>query len=319
MSRRKPIPLLVCVLSTLAAPALAEAKPAKRHHLALGGSLATGVQPHPSGTPRHTRLGYANQLTRRLRGTRLVNYGCGGATTVSLLRGRRPCDPARRLRYRNRSPRTSQLAAAERFLRRHRRRVAFVTVSIGMADVARCGTATSLELGCLTETVTRIRRHLPRIARRLRRAAGRRMPMAAMTLYDPFLALWHQGTAGQVLARLSQDVVREQVNAAIEESFGRRGFAIADVAEAFQAYAPFAPVELELTGEPPVAVAETCRLTWMCADAPRGPAPHPNRAGHRAIAQTFRKALGEEIRRGRKRRGGPQRGRTQRGGRRRGR
>lgn len=309
MSRRKPIPLLVCALSALAAPAVVEAKPAKRYHLALGGSLATGAQPSASGTPRDTRLGYADQLTRMARGVRLVDYGCGGATTASFIRGRRPCDPPRRVRYRNRSPKTSQLAAAERFLRRHRRRVAFVTVGIGMADVARCGTAESLELRCLTETVTRIRNHLPRIARRLRRAAGRRVPMAAMTLYDPFLALWHQGTGGQILARLSQDVVREQVNAAIEDSFGRRGFEIADAAERFSTYEPFAPVDLDATGDPPLAVSETCRLTWMCAEAPRGPAPYPNRDGHRAIAKAFQGALGKALRRGGKRRGKARRGR----------
>ena len=50
-----------------------------------------------------------------------------------------------------------------------------------------------------------------------------------------------------------------------------------------------------LAGQPqpvPVAVAEICRLTWMCAPAPAGPDIHANRAGYGVIAQAFAAAFG---------------------------
>ncbi|MEX1142139.1 MAG: hypothetical protein WD993_04520 [Thermoleophilaceae bacterium] len=297
MSRRKPIAMLVFALSALAVVSVAEAKPAKQYYLALGGSSAAGVQPDRAGAPRNTRLGYPRHLARMARGVRLVDYGCGSATTGSFVRGG-ACQPTRDPGYRNVSRRTSQLAAAERFLRRHRRRIAFVTIGIGARDITRCHADGEVDLPCLSKGVTRIRRDAPRIAKRLRRAAGRRVPMAAMTLYDPLLGLWVQGTGGQILARLSQDVAREQVNAAIVDAFGSRGFRIADVATAFKTYVPFQPADGEPTGPPPVAVREICRLTWMCAPEPRGPAVHANRKGHRVIAKTFKRALGAAARRG---------------------
>jgi lysophospholipase L1-like esterase len=295
--------MLVAALSATV-PAVAEAKPAKRYYLALGDSLAAGVQPDRAGVARNTRRGYPNRLARMARGVRLVNYGCGAATTGSFISGRRACLPARDPGYRNVSRRTSQLAAAERFLRRHRRRLAFVTIDIGANDVVQCGAGGEIDLPCLSSGVGEIRRNAPRIARRLRRAAGPRVPMAAMTFYDPFLALWFEGSRGQVLARLSQDLARDQVNAAIAEAFRKHGFRIADVASAFKTYVPFQPAEGESTGSPPVAVAEVCRLTWMCAPAPRGPDVHANGRGHRLIAKTFRRALGKATRRGRARRSG---------------
>ncbi|HUH80894.1 MAG TPA: hypothetical protein VLZ06_06165 [Solirubrobacteraceae bacterium] len=41
----------------------------------------------------------------------------------------------------------------------------------------------------------------------------------------------------------------------------------------------------------PVAVAEVCRLTWMCAPAPVGPNIHANPTGYHVIAQAFLKAF----------------------------
>ena len=42
----------------------------------------------------------------------------------------------------------------------------------------------------------------------------------------------------------------------------------------------------------PVAVAEVCRLTWMCAAPPVGPNIHANQAGYAVIAQAFASAFG---------------------------
>jgi hypothetical protein len=77
---------------------------------------------------------YAARRGHRLR---LVNFGCAGATTTSLIstRGcrRGALGPGGR-KYGGRT----QLAGATRYLRRHRGEVGLVTVSIGGNEVTRC-------------------------------------------------------------------------------------------------------------------------------------------------------------------------------------
>lgn len=283
-------------LAGLAMPAAAGAgKPYKPYYLSLGDSLAAGVQPGPDGTARNTRQGFAHQLARRVGNVRLVNYGCGWATTGSFIDASRPCLPTRKPGYRNSSPKTSQLAAAERFLRRHRTRVAFVTVDIGANDVAACAPGGQIDLECVTRGVAAIKANAPKIARRLRAAAGPKTPMAVMTLYNPFLASWFDGPGGKFVAKVSQDLARDQVNAVLVKAFRGHGFKIADVAKRMHTYDPF-PIDGESTGTPPLPVREICRLTWMCAPAPRGPDIHANKAGYGLIAATFRKALGKAAR-----------------------
>jgi lysophospholipase L1-like esterase len=282
-------------LIAFAAPTLAQAEQPKRYYLSLGDSLAAGVQPGRDGVARNTRQGFAHQLARKAGGVRLVSYGCGFATTGSMIKGDRACLPTRDPGYRNVSPRTSQLAAAERFLKARRGRAGFVTIDIGANDVASCGAGGQIDLPCVSKGVAAIGRNAPTIARRLRAAAGKGTPMAVMTLYDPFLSLWFGGSGGKVLAKASQDLAKDQVNAVIARAFRKHGFKVADVARAFKSYAPF-PTDGDSTGPPPIAVAEICRLTWMCTPAPRGPDIHANRAGYGVIADTFKKALGKAAR-----------------------
>ena len=288
--------LLTGALLALAVPALAQAKQSpKPYYLSLGDSLAAGVQPGKDGVARNTRQGFAYQLARTAGGVRLVNYGCGFATTGSMIKGNRACLPARDPGYRNVSPKTSQLAAAERFLKARRGKPGFVTIDIGANDVASCGAGGQIDLPCVSKGVAAIGRNAPKIAKRLRAAAGKGTPMAVMTLYDPFLALWFTGSTGKVLAKASQALAKDQVNAVIVKAFKARGFKVADVAKAFKSYKPFS-TDGDSTGTPPVAVAEICRLTWMCAPAPRGPDIHANKTGYGLIADTFRKALGKAAR-----------------------
>jgi lysophospholipase L1-like esterase len=85
-------------------------------YLALGDSLAAGVQSQPSVVGG----GYANRLAVHMRtvdpGIQLKNIAVPGETTTSFVDG--------------------QLAEAEAFLQAHRGRVPFVTIDIGGNDVA---------------------------------------------------------------------------------------------------------------------------------------------------------------------------------------
>jgi lysophospholipase L1-like esterase len=102
----------------------------------------------------------------------LANLGCGGATTTSLIEAR-GCPPVALGPGGRAYPRRTQLAAAERFLRAHRRRTALVSVSIGGNDVTECVPAAD-PVACVATAATTIKRNVTAIARRLRRAAGRR-------------------------------------------------------------------------------------------------------------------------------------------------
>ena len=76
-------------------PALAKIPPAKvppaTYYLALGDSLAQGVQPNAAGVSVMTRDGYPDQVFAALHasrpGLKLVKLGCPGETTTSMING----------------------------------------------------------------------------------------------------------------------------------------------------------------------------------------------------------------------------------------
>src|SRR5262249_58957264 len=81
----------VCSSDLRASPAQA---PPASYYLALGDSLARGVQPNAAGISVMTSDGYPDQVYAALHpsrpGLRLVKLGCPGETTVSKI-GRASC------------------------------------------------------------------------------------------------------------------------------------------------------------------------------------------------------------------------------------
>jgi lysophospholipase L1-like esterase len=293
MSRRMAALLVSAALLSLAASAPAAAvKP--RYYLALGDSLAQGMQPQSGGITVNTNEGYADQLyaieRARIPGLKLVKLGCGGETTTSFLSGRGNslalllgCNPAG----------GSQLAGAERFLRAHRHRgeVALLTLDIGANDVVGCASGAKFDISCVTRGVEHISANLPRIMHRLRRAAASGVPMASMTLYDPFLQLYL--TPDDQTEALLIDGYAHNLNRSLERLYRFAHFRVAHVDTAFRTYEISATTTLAGQAQPvPVAVGEVCRLTWMCAAGPLGPNIHPNSSGYKLIARAFIAALG---------------------------
>ncbi len=290
--RRAGIAIIGTALAfAMAAPAGASTT---HYYLSLGDSLAQGMQPNSSGITVNTDQGYADQLyareRRRIKHLKLVKLGCGGETTTSFLTGKGNsadafllgCHPAG----------GSQMVAAERFLRRHRRRgeVALLTIDIGANDVDGCEQGDEIAVACVMRGVERLARNLPVILRRLRRAASPGTPMAAMTLYDPFLELYLI-PGGHVEALTSVRYSRV-INRGVERLYREAGFRVAHVDSAFHTYDTSRTATLAGQNAPvPVAVAEVCRLTWMCAPAPVGPNIHANRTGYQLIAEAFLKAF----------------------------
>ena len=286
--------IFLTALALIVFPTGAVASGRARYYVALGDSLAQGMQPDASGLIVNTNQGYADQLyaieRRRIPGLKLVKLGCGGETTTSMLTGRGNRDA---LLLGCTRAGGSQTTAAERFLRAHRRRgeVALLTLDIGANDVVGCASGATFSISCVTRGVEHIRANLPIIMRRLRRAAGARVPMASMTLYDPFLQLYLAPATRT--ESLDINFYARNLNRALERLYRAGRFRIAHVDTAFSTYQTSTTTSLAGQPQPvPLAVAEICRLTWMCAPAPVGPDIHANRGGYVVIAQAFAAAFG---------------------------
>jgi lysophospholipase L1-like esterase len=280
----RPLTLMLCALAVAAlAPAAAEAaaKP-KKLYVSLGDSYATGVQDRGS-----TRKGYANQLlpAARRRGwnLKLVNFGCGGETSSSILERKSACSgPAPGgQRYGG----TTQVAAAERFLRRNRGKVALITVSIGGNDVTACA-AQPDPVACVGPAVQTMEKNVRTLVKRLRKAAGKKVRIVGLTYPDVILGDWVRGN--QSLAELSVVAFRDFINPALKKQYESVKGSFVDVTAATGAYGSLdETTELAPYGVIPRPVAEVCQLTFYCETRNI----HARSNGYKLIADLIAKTL----------------------------
>lgn len=293
MSRRPVLAAAVVAAVLAALPAAAHAGSTHRAlYVSLGDSYASGFQPTGVGRGRNTRNGFAYQVPRlaaaRGHRLRLVNFGCGGATTTSLI-GVRGCAPRALGPGGVPYPGRTQLQAAERFLRAHRGKVALVTVSIGGNDVTSCARGAADPVACVTAATAKIRRNVTAIARRLRRAAGRDVTIVGTTYPDVILGSWVNGdAASRNLAQLSVVAFRSLVNPALKAAYAASGGKFADATRATGAYIPLSrTTTLFPYGTVPVAVERVCELTYFCAFHDI----HSRTDGYRVIADLVARQL----------------------------
>ena len=291
MSRSRLAAALAVACTLLAAPAAAPAAE-RQLYVSLGDSYATGYQPTGVGQGRNTRQGFAYQLPAlaRKRGwdLKLVNFGCGGATTTSLVRQTEPCG-SRALDGPSWGGRT-QLAAAERFVRRNRSRVGLITVSIGGNDVTRCARPGAGDpVACVGAAVQGLKTNVTAAVRRLRRAAGPRARIVGITYPDVILGQYLTGVKeDQDLAKLSVVAFRSLINPALKESYAAGRGRFVDVTAATGAYGSLdETTTLEPYGTIPVPVARVCQLTWFCQYRDI----HARKSGYRLIANLIAKTL----------------------------
>lgn len=257
MLRRLAAPFLA-VLALVFVPTAATAAPAAQGnanamgwYLALGDSLAAGYQPGQGDDPTGGYVGRVHDAVQRSAPkTKLVNLGCSGETTGSMIQGGRCAYDE-----------GSQLAQAVEFLHAHARFTRLVTIDIGANDVARCG-AQGLPPACVQEGLGSVAANLPVILGQLR-AAAPGVRIVVLNYYDPFLAAWLTGPAGQALAQESVPLLG-LLNGIIAGAAGAVGGSVADVAGAFSS-TDFSLVSVpSLGGLVPRNVATVCALTWMC-------------------------------------------------------
>ncbi len=268
--------VLVAWLLVFARPAKAEQVPATRYYLALGDSLSTGGGATPG-------QGYVNDVfafaSRWIPDLRLEDLGCGGDSTARMISGGLCHNYAT----------GTQLGDAEAFLAAHRNQVAFVTIDIGGDDIVGCGVSGTINPTCDQRALAQVQANMPVILNGLR-AAGGSVPIVGMTYYDPILAFWLQGAAGQQTALQSVGTLLEFNN---ELTSAYRQFG-ADIANGQQA---FDSTNFGMTGSfngqvLPQNVANICNWTHMCEPNPN---IHANDIGHELLALEFESQLGEVI------------------------
>lgn len=298
MSRLRLPALVALALSvTLALPAVGQA--ASKHHkhpgkgtqrqlyVSLGDSYAVGYQPTAPHVGSPTTNGYANQLLplARKKGYdfRLVNFGCGGATTTSILQTP-GCDPQSRAVGGPVYTQT-QADAAVAFVKAHRKQVGLITISIGGNDVTSCATGSD-PIPCVGAATTSIKTNVSALAQRLRAAAGPKTPIVGTTYPDVILGDWVLGN--QPLAQLSVVAFQSLINPALKDAYASAKGGFVDVTAATGAYTPLDQTRATPDyGTIPVAVAQVCDLTYFCQFQDI----HSKTAGYGIIAQLIADTL----------------------------
>jgi lysophospholipase L1-like esterase len=263
--------IIVCIAVVLAGQSAAAATPTgATYYVALGDSLSQGFMPLTGDSNE----GYVDRLYAQLHQNQpqlqLVKLGCSGETTTTMRHGG-ICS------Y---TGAASQLDAAVTFLRTHRRSVKYLTIDIGANDIDPCAGSGVIDQTCVQESLATIGRNLLAILVSLRVAGGVGPQYSGMTYYDPFLAAWLLGPAGQALARQSVQIVNT-LNGLETFEYRVFGMKVADVSGAFETN-NFTEVPFG-SGTVPLNVATICALTFECTLNNI----HPNVQGYEVIAGAF--------------------------------
>jgi lysophospholipase L1-like esterase len=223
-------------------------------YLALGDSLAAGYQP---GQGDDRTGGYVGGVLDAVRTstpkTKLVNVACSGETVVTMVDGGRCAYDE-----------GTQLAQAVEFLHAHSRTTRLVTIDIGANDVQRCVSRSPLgiDFACIQQGLGDVQRLLPTVLAQLHAAApGARIVVA--NYYNPFLAAYLTGPAGQAIAAQSVGL-QTMLNTIIAGAAASVGAEVADVATAFRSTEGTLVNVPALGGMVPTNVATICGWTWMC-------------------------------------------------------
>jgi lysophospholipase L1-like esterase len=275
MSRLRLPALVALALSvTLTLPAVGQA--ATKHHkkhkqakqqqiyVSLGDSYSVGYQPTSPTAGGSTVDGYANQLLplARKKGYhfKLVNFGCAGATTQSLLQTP-GCEPQNRAIDAPVYTKT-QADAAVAYIKAHRKQIGLITVSISGNDVTACAKAADA-VSCVGAATGAIKSNVSELAKRLRAAAGPRVRIVGTTYPDVILGDWVLGNPA--LAQVSVVAFQQLINPALKDSYAAGKADFVDVTAATGAYTPLdQTTDLPPYGTVPVAVAKVCELTYFC-------------------------------------------------------
>ena len=248
------------------------AAPSHPYYLSLGDSYSIGYQPGVSGsggTPGYTAY-VADALSLGLE-----NFGCGGATTSSLLHTVGCGDPA--AQHAVDYPRSTQEQAALTFIAAHPGRVKLITVSIGGNDFDGCSSVTCVK-GAMSGMGTDIRTLVKALSTALVKASDPHATVIGITYPDVDLGLYVYPTdpgssASLSLARQSVLAFDDLINPTLKAAYATEARdRFVDVTTApWHSATRGADTNLSVTetlapyGTVPVAVGEVCQLTYFCS------------------------------------------------------
>lgn len=278
-------------------PADAPIAPTDRLYVSIGDSYAAGYQPSEEGAGATTTNGFAYQVADRMAaaGTplRLVNFGCSGITSTTLLNDR-GCAAGARGPGGQIYHSSSQAQAAVQFLREHRQQITLITVIVGGNDVKPClqtaeGTLRPAAASCVDSAVATLRSNLARLLQGVRAAVGPDVAVVGLTYPDVFLGAWLSG-ASDAHDRASDSVAlfRDVLNPALRAEYVKAGAVFEDITAASGAYGSMADTTVDAPyGTIPQPVAQVCALTYYCELGD----PHPTTGGYTLIADQVLRAL----------------------------
>lgn len=245
--------------AAIPAPSQAARKPPV-YYVSLGDSYSVGYQPGLGAS-----AGYTGYVARKL-GMQLENFGCGGATTSSILNSA-GCQPPYGLpaaKHGVSYPGSTQAAAAQGFIRAHPGQVGLITVSIGGNDVTACAGAAD-PISCVATATATIKTNVAKLSTDLRAAAGPKVPIIGLTYPDVILGDYVYPPAGPHNTTLaSESVLAFQVliNPSLKAAYAAGRGSFVDVTAATGAYTPLTKlVNLRPYGQIPYAVAQICNLS----------------------------------------------------------
>jgi lysophospholipase L1-like esterase len=256
----------------IAAPAGAQPDAGPHYYLSLGDSLAFGYQPDlvaAGDLNAADYRGYAEDFAAMRPHLTLVNYGCPGETSATMLAGGCPWPGTLHDSY---GGAPSQAAAALAFLRAHPGQVDLVSIDLGSNDllalVDKCKRAadpTACIIAGVPGTLATLATNYGTLLAQVRALA----PDADIVLYDYYNPLALTLPGSDQLTALASNVVAQ-----LAARFN------ATVADAFSA--------INHDAGSPAETAFVCSRTWECTSFAN---IHPTDLGYRALAVALLHAL----------------------------
>jgi lysophospholipase L1-like esterase len=259
-------------------------KSAPLYYLSVGDSYSVGYQPNPDGSQGVATAGYTAYVAKKEH-MQLENFGCGGATTASLLSalgctesGYGPPAATDAVNYNG----MTQEQAVVDFIDAPANygKVGLVTVSIGGNDVTSCASAGSIGaiLACVSAAdsgiTTNVTALVSDVATALSANGDTTARIAGLTYPDVILGSYVNpgGTSGQGLATDSVFAFDSLINPTLKAAYlSVPNGSFVDVTQAPYKLAtagddtPFTTTKkLKPYGVVPAAVWEICSLTYYC-------------------------------------------------------
>lgn len=277
------VTLAIVVVAPTAQAAVPHGSSPGLYYLSLGDSYSVGYQPAKGAT-----AGFTAYIAHRT-ATQLENFGCGGATTSSIVTVdgcSAPYGPpasSHAVSY----PSETQEQAAVDFIAAHPGRVWLVTVSIGGNDVTSCASAAN-PASCVATAVGAIQTHVTALAGALggalTSAGDTSAKIIGLTYPDVILGdyVWPSGAPDPSLANLSISAFDLLINPALQAAYTSvpqgsfvnvtsapyKKATAGDDTGSTSSSSPTpqdATTDLAPYGVIPVAVWEICKLTYYCS------------------------------------------------------